>query len=238
MIRRFLASLLLVGQVALGCGLLAACAGRQTTPPPEPPVPPPVTPREPEPPPPAGSLWSEENARVLIGMDGIAKRVGDLITVRIIENAETEISADTTTDRTSEVGAGLTSLFGVEQGILSANPNLGTQIGMEASGSSSYDGTGTTRRRGTLEAMLTCKVVDVLPNGNLVIWGWKQVRSNRETQYLVLTGQVRPRDIRIDNTVESSLLAEARIEYTGSGVISDKQGPGVGQRVIDWIWPF
>ena len=109
---------------------------------------------------------------------------------------------------------------------------------MAASSSASYDGQGSTRRSGSLEAMLTCKVVDVLPNGNLVIWGWKQVRSNRETQYLVLTGQVRPRDIQIDNTVQSSLLAEARIEYTGSGVVSDKQGPGFGQRLMNWVWPF
>jgi flagellar L-ring protein precursor FlgH len=171
-------------------------------------------------------------------MDGIAHRIGDLITVRIAEAAQTQISAGTTTERASENEAGISALFGLEKGILAANPNLGDQIGMSASSSSTFDGEGTTSRSGILEAMLTCKVVDVLPNGNLVIWGWKQVKSNRETQYLVLTGQVRPRDIQIDNTVMSSLIAEAKIEYTGSGVVSDKQGPGIGQRLMDWVWPF
>lgn len=217
-----------------------ACAARQ--PPqqeePPPPTPPQVTLHDPGPPSAPGSLWDEEKARVLIGMDGIAHRVGDFITVRIEESAQTESSADTSTSRESENAAGITSLFGIEKSILKANSNMGAEIGMGAASSSSFDGEGSTSRKGVLIATLTCKVVDVLPNGNLVIWGWKQVRSNRETQYLVLTGQVRPRDIQIDNTVQSSLLAEARIEYTGSGVISDKQGPGIGSRIMDWVWPF
>ena len=81
-----------------------------------------------------------------------------------------------------------------------------------------------------LQGTLTCEVIAVKSNGNLVVFGWKEVRSNRETQYLSLSGEVRPQDIRANNTIDSNLLANARIEYTGSGVVSDKQGPGLGTR--------
>ena len=70
------------------------------------------------------------------------------------------------------------------------------------------------------------------------IRGTKQVRVNRETQYLTLTGIVRPRDILLNNTVQSNLIAEARIEFTGAGVLADKQGPGWGTRAADALWPF
>jgi flagellar L-ring protein precursor FlgH len=100
------------------------------------------------------------------------------------------------------------------------------------------DGRAQTTRQGSLLATMTCHVIEVLPNGNLRIRGTKQVRVNRETQYLTLTGIVRPRDILLNNTVQSNLLAEARIEYTGAGTLADKQGPGWATRAADVIWPF
>jgi flagellar L-ring protein precursor FlgH len=101
-----------------------------------------------------------------------------------------------------------------------------------------HDGRAETSRTGTLLANVTCQVIEVLPNGNLRIHGTKQVRVNRETQYLLIDGVVRPRDILLDNTVLSDLIAEARIEFTGAGVLADKQGPGWGTRAADTLWPF
>ena len=89
-----------------------------------------------------------------------------------------------------------------------------------------------------LSGQVTCRVMAVEPNGNLVVWGTKELSVNREHQYLVLTGVVRPRDIRADNSVLSHFVAEARIAYNGSGVVADKQGPGIGHRVMDHVWPF
>ena len=80
--------------------------------------------------------------------------------------------------------------------------------------------------------------MSVEPNGNLRIWGWKEIRTNRESQYLVLTGLVRPRDIKANNTVESQWIGEASIGFDGKGVIADKQGPGIAHRVMDHAWPF
>jgi flagellar L-ring protein precursor FlgH len=189
-------------------------------------------------PPSAGSLWNDNTTRMLIGMEGNARMKGDLITVVISEQTSAKVSAGTMARKESMVSSSIGSLFGIRKKITDANPSLGGELGMEASNSAEFDGDANTSRAGKLEGMLTCRVVDVHTNGNLVIFGWKEVRSNRETQYLSLSGLIRPQDISANNTVLSHLLADSRIEYTGAGVVSDKQGPGVGTRVMDNIWPF
>jgi flagellar L-ring protein FlgH len=186
----------------------------------------------------AGSLWAEVPARQLMGLDNNARQVGDLITVRITERTATSLGATTDTSKDSSNSAGISALLGIETTITNAMPNMGGEIAIGTSSKGSYKGDGSTTRGASVEAMLTCEVIEVLPTGNLRVWGWKQVRVNRETQYVVLDGIVRPRDIQMDNTVTSELLAQAKIEVTGSGVISDKQGPGIGTRLLDRLWPF
>ena len=186
----------------------------------------------------AGSLWIDGRARMLVGMEGNARMVGDLITVTISERTSTSVMAGTQTTRDSQVSAGVGSIFGLEQKLFSLYPELGGKIEMDANSGSDFRGDGTTTREGALAGTLTCKVVEVRPNGNLVVLGWKEVRSNKETQYLSLSGMVRPQDIKSNNTIPSDLIAEARIEYTGSGVVADKQSPGYGVRALDHVWPF
>jgi flagellar L-ring protein FlgH len=185
-----------------------------------------------------GNLWNERSARTLLGQDGNTREVGDLVTVNIYESITSSLAADTETSRKSTIGAKISAMLGLENSIIKANPTMGPDISIGTESDSSYSGSGTTSSQTSLQGQLTCQVVEVLPTGNLRIYGSKEVRANRETQHLVLEGVVRPRDIRADNTVDSYLLAEARIENSGSGVLSDKQGPGVGQRIIDRVWPF
>lgn len=185
-----------------------------------------------------GSLWSEPEARALVGMDGNARRIGDLITVSIRDTSTTSLGADTSTARAGSSAYGIDAMLGLDTSIIAANPNMGAKIELGGSSSSKVDGSGTTSRKGTLAATVTCQVVEVMTNGNLRIRGTKQVKVNRETQYLTLEGIVRPRDILVDNTIQSDLIAEARIEFTGAGVLADKQGPGWGTRVADMVWPF
>jgi flagellar L-ring protein precursor FlgH len=186
-----------------------------------------------------GSLWSEVGARSLVGMNGNARRVGDLITVYIDEKTITELSAETGTQRNSGMTGKLGSFFGIGKQITKNNQgNLGGGMGYETQSKHGFDGQGTTSRAGTLQGRLTCRVLEVMRNGNLKVWGYKQVRSNRETQYLVVEGLARPLDIAADNTIQSSLLAEAKIEFNGAGVVGDKQGPGVVHRAVDHAWPF
>jgi flagellar L-ring protein precursor FlgH len=171
-------------------------------------------------------------------MDGNARRVGDLITVRVADTSSTSLGADTTTSRDSESTYGIGALLGLETSMTAANPNMGGKIEISGSQGTEMAGTGRTTREGTLAATLTCQVVEVLSNGNLRIRGTKEIRVNRETQFLTLEGILRPRDILVDNTVQSELLAEARIEFTGAGVLADKQGPGWATRLADTVWPF
>ena len=187
----------------------------------------------------AGSLWSPVRTRMLVGMEGNARRVGDLITVNIDERTSSQIMAETQTAKESKMANSINALFGIKQQIVDANTNLGGSIEMDTNSASAYNGDGNTSREGSVRGQITCRVIEVREDtGNLVVFGWKEVRANRETQYLSLSGVVRPQDIRNDNTISSQVIAEAKIEYTGSGVVSDKQGPGFGTRIIDNIWPF
>ena len=217
--------------------LLAGCAHSTAAVPP--PVPPPTAiPSAPAATPVPGSLWNENGTRALIGMNGNARQVGDLITVVIAESASTTIGATTDTSRSGNTAVGIDALLGADTSILRANPNMGGTIGIGGTSESSFSGDGATSRDGSLDAVLTCSVIEVMTNGNLRIRGTKEVRVNREIQYLTLEGVVRPRDIRIDNTIQSNLIADVRVEFTGTGVISDKQGQGWGTRVADTLWPF
>ncbi len=203
---------------------------------PEPPSRPAVDATPPLPPSP-GSLFDEVAARRVMGLDGNARQVGDLITVKIVEDVTTNLGAETKSSRKSSQTAALKALLGMEKTLKKAHTNL-EEIGIDIASASEFEGSGGTSREANVEATLTCEVLQVMPGGNLHIWGWKQVRVNRETQYVVLEGYARPRDVRMDNTIDSELLAQAKVEITGSGIISDNQGPGWGSRLINAIWPF
>ena len=172
----------------------------------------------------------------MVGLDGSARRVGDLITVVISDTTDTQMGASTATKRSSSTGANVDAVMALR--LSAADGRGGGGINVSGGSTTQLDGTGSTSRNNTVTTTLTCEVVEVLGNGNLHVWGYKQVRVNREVQYVVLDGIARPRDIRMDNTVPSSLLAQSKIEITGSGVVADKQGAGLGQRIIDAIWPF
>jgi len=107
-----------------------------------------------------------------------------------------------------------------------------------ASLSTAFDGKGSSDRDGHVKAYITAVVEKVLFNGNLYISGQREVRVNNETQYITLSGVVRPKDITSSNEVSSTYVADARITYSGSGPVADKQRPGWLGRVVDYVWPF
>ena len=109
---------------------------------------------------------------------------------------------------------------------------------MNASVSSKFAGSGSTTRKENLTATITARVIDVLANGNMLIEGRRNVLVNNEDQIIILTGTVRPRDITPDNLVNSTLIADARIAYSGKGIISDRQQPGWLMGIMDKVWPF
>ncbi len=183
-----------------------------------------------------GSLWSEGSAGMF--EEGRASRVGDILTVRIEERADATRDAMTETSRDSSTNLGVTSFFAAMQNLAANNPGLDPAALISAASSSKFSGGGSTSRGGTLNASLPVHVKRELPNGDLYIEGTKVLLLNDEESHLYLSGVVRPVDILQGNTISSSRIADVELEYTGRGVISERQTPGWFSRVLDAIWPF
>jgi flagellar L-ring protein precursor FlgH len=168
-----------------------------------------------------------------------AYQVGDLVTVNIVETSKASKQAGTKTERSSGINAGISNLLGYETKMGKNLPAaFNPEVMFKAAIESDFDGSGTTSRNESMTAFITARVMRVLPNGNLVIEGRREIRVNHEIQYITLSGLIRPADISPDNTVLSSYIADAKIDYTGSGPVSDKQRPGWLGRIIDAVWPF
>ena len=190
------------------------------------------------------SLW---NDTVNIFGDRKAGRLNDLVTIKIAESLSGSGKADTSTSRDSSLDVKLDELLGMNTDFNIQDWALLNGLYKDASifkptargsAKSKFKGKGDTNREGELIATITAKVVEVLPNGNLVLEARKELTINNEKQILVLSGMVRPDDIDADNTVSSTKVADARVYYVGDGVIQDKQKPGWLVRILDNVWPF
>jgi flagellar L-ring protein precursor FlgH len=201
------------------------------------------------PPPPTGSIWPGENAKNSLFADNKARYVNDIVTIVIDESSSGSNSANTTTSRDTETLAGISALLGMDRKIARQNKDLtdgddvytaGLLPSIQVGGTSanSLTGKGATTRDSELQARITARVVEVLPNGNLNIEGRRRLAVNEEDQYIVISGTVRPDDITSDNVVSSQYIADAKIVYTGKGVVHDKMSPGWLTRIVDWVWPF
>ena len=183
-----------------------------------------------------GSIWQASS--VGLTEDGKARRVGDIVTIVITETASASKEAKTATGRSSEISAGIPNFMGLEQSKLITSNFADLSKLMNASASSSFDGSGSTSRKETLTATITAKVIEVLPNTNLRIEGRRNVKVNSEDQIVTVQGVIRQRDITSENTINSIYVADAQISYAGEGVISDRQKPGWLMNVVDKLWPF
>jgi len=171
--------------------------------------------------------------------DNRAREVGDILLVRVVETSSGKKEAKTKTERESTVTGGITSFFGFEKWLSDRNSRFTpSSTSLSATLTNDFDGKGNTERKSNVTATISARVVDKTMDGNLVIRGYQEVRVNNETQFIVLSGLVRPDDIGPDNSVLSSRVADARIEYSGKGAVSDKQQPGWFARTLDVIWPF
>jgi len=177
------------------------------------------------------SLWSEDMGFGDLFSDPKARRAGDVITIQIAESSSASNSADTSTDRESSLSAGISELFGVNTSTLQ---NLSVSGEME----SGFEGSGSTSRSGKLDAYITARVVEVMPNRNLKIIGSREIMVNNEKQIMTIYGVVRPRDISENNVVLSTFVADARIAYSGAGIVDDRQRPGWIANALNTVWPF
>lgn len=183
-----------------------------------------------------GSLWNSESTSMF--SDQKARDVGDIVTIIISETSSASKEATTSTNRDTSMSAGIPNLFGLESSSLIEDSNLDLSNIVTSNFGNTFEGEGTTTRRGTLTAALTTQVIERYPNGNLKIRGGKEVMVNNEVQIIYLTGIIRGVDITAANTIPSSKILNARISYTGQGALADKQEPGWLMRTLDTVWPF
>ena len=184
----------------------------------------------------AGSLWTDGQGSLFY--DNKARNVGDIVTVAIYEKASASKEASTATGRDSNASADISKFFGLESNLGKINSTIDPTNLIDVGYNNDFTGTGKTSRKEDLIATLTTRVIEVLANGNLRISGSKTVTVNNEDQIINLSGIIRQLDISPANVVDSQHILDATIEYTGNGVISDKQKPGWMVRILDNVWPF
>lgn len=183
-----------------------------------------------------GSIWQANSSGLTEEFK--ARRKGDIVTILIAETASASKAAKTDTSRATAISAGMPNFMGLETaGFFTKNFGDLSKL-LNASTDSTYAGSGSTSRQESLNATISAKVIDVLPNGNLQIEGRRNVKVNNEDQIIVVEGTVRPSDINAANVVNSGFVADARITYSGKGIISDRQSPGWLMNIIDKVWPF
>lgn len=170
----------------------------------------------------AESLWDDKAADMY--KDDIARDIGDLVTIIIVEKSSASQKASTETSQETAVDAG---------------PGLGIfdfvkTFSFDYSDENGADGS--TVREGLLNARITAQIIDKQPNGNLIVQGLKSIKINGEKQEIQITGVIRQKDVKPDNTVESTYMADVEIGYSGEGTVGDKQKPGLFERLFNWLF--
>lgn len=180
-----------------------------------------------------GSLFRSGDRANMLFTDMRALRVNDLVVVKVEELADSQRQADTDLRRTSKLASDVSAFIQA-----AGQPQTSVGAGMSGTAESSFQGLGSTRRSERLVATVPALVRQVLPNGNLFIEGHRVVLVNQEEHHFYISGVVRPIDIDQQNSVKSSLLADAEVEFTATGNLSDNEKQGWLTRFINWVWPF
>jgi flagellar L-ring protein FlgH len=172
--------------------------------------------------------------------DAKARRVGDILTVVLVEQTTASKKADTTTSKKQDTQLDNPTILGAPLSFNMPGPsNRDLNLGTTLSGSRSFEGAGDSSQSNKLQGNVTVTVAEVLSNGNLVVRGEKQMTINQGDEYIRFSGIVRPSDIGPNNTVLSTLVADAKIAYTGKGTLDDSNSSGWLASFFNsaW-WPF
>jgi flagellar L-ring protein precursor FlgH len=180
-----------------------------------------------------GSVYSDAQAGYL--EDARAMRVGDVVMVRIDEQADAQGAASTDLGKESSRSRGLVAALQLLPQVRN-DPNIDLEELL--SSNTQFEGEGSTQRAGKLSAKIGVRVKQELPNGDLFVEGTKVVMINHEEYHLYISGLLRPSDIQPDNSVDSALMADARVEFTGRGDIDDQVERGWLTAFLDFINPF
>lgn len=169
----------------------------------------------------AESLYDPSLYRSL-GTDRKASRVGDVLTIQVVETSSATSSADTSTGRRAAIDAEFS---------LSRQPTTAASLNVDGD----FEGGGKTQRSGRLLAQMSVSVVDIAPNGDLYVKGDQLLTVNDEQQKIHVKGRVRPQDISPANVVISTRLSDAEIIYVGEGELAGRQRPAWWNRFLNWL---
>lgn len=177
----------------------------------------------------AASLWL--NGNDLYSSQGAARNYqpGDIITIVISEQSTAQSKATTKTEKESKTEVTATNRIPIFKKIVN-------KITGDQDIKNEFDGEGTTTRSGNLEGTITATVLEILPNGNLLIEGSRSINVNKETQIMRVRGTARPKDISANNSIDSKLLADAQIKFDGKGSVSRANRQGLMTRLFDSIF--
>jgi len=170
--------------------------------------------------------------------DTRAIRTGDFVLVRIDESADAQGGATTRLTHESNATSSVTSLLGVIPALKRAYPGLEPDKLLELASKNEFNGDGNTSRRGQLNGSIAVRVTREMPNGDLFVEGTKVVLINHEEYHMYISGLVRPADIAQDDSISSSRLADAQIEFTGRGDVASQQRKGWFGRILDTVNPL
>jgi len=178
-----------------------------------------------------GAIYSPATARLALNDDRRARYAGDTLTILIEEKTSASKKSSSAASRTASADIGVPTITG-----LPGKSMQGLEIG--ASASNKFEGKGDSANDNTFTANLTVTVIDVYPNGNLLVSGEKQIAINQGTEFVRFSGVVNPQFITPANAVSSTKVADARMEYRGTGYADEAQKMGWLQRFFLNISPF
>lgn len=177
-----------------------------------------------------GAIYQAAQARPLFE-DRRARQVGDTITINLVERNTAQKSANANATRNGSMTAGI--------GPISRLPLRGLNgLELEADAESDFAGKGAAAANNAFNGTITVTVIDVYPNGNLLVSGEKMVAINQGNEFIRFSGVINPNNVTAANTVQSTQVADARIEYRGSGFIDESNTMGWLQRFFVAIMPF
>ena len=179
-----------------------------------------------------GAIYRPTSAITLFE-DNKARRVGDTITVRLAERTQASKSASTDAKKNSKTDTGAPTLLGTN---ITANGKDILSNDWETS--QEFAGKGSSSQSNSLNGNITVTVAEILPNGNLLVRGEKWLTLNQGEEYVQVSGIVRPADIAVDNSIPSYKVADARITYSGNGVVPDANRAGLISRFFMKFWPL
>lgn len=184
------------------------------------------------------SLW-RQGAKAFF-KDQRAANVGDIITIKVAINDKAELDNTSEQKRDGDSDTlSIDALGGLETKLGKILPDAVDPTNLvNINSSKESKGEGKIDREEEIDLTMAAIVTQVLPNGNLVIQGSQEIRVNYELRQLIVSGIIRRADIKSDNTIDSSQIAELRMAYGGRGTISDVQKPRYGREILDIIMPF